>query len=59
MRDLQVEALVELRRPVIALRFRRLFPLFASEMRADQIHLDVWSEHACRQYPLQIVRGNN
>lgn len=50
----QVECLIELWRPVVALGLCGVFPLLVAEMRSNQVNLNKWPEHAgC--LPLQVI----
>ena len=52
--DLQMECFVELRRPIVSLRRRRVFAFLVAQMWTNQIDFDVRPKHV-RRLPLQIV----
>lgn len=53
----QVEGLIELGAPVVALGLGSKLPLLVSEVRTDQVHLNERTEHATGNDPLQVVCG--
>lgn len=58
-KHVQLEDLVELGRPVVALGLCRVFPLLVGEMWPNEIDLDEGPEHTAGQHPLQVVGSDN
>lgn len=52
----QMEGLVELRTPVVALGLGGILPLLICEVRPDKVDFDERTEHPTLYHPFQVIR---